>query len=92
MFKPIVSRKDYTTLMGVADDAMYLRELRTNYASRDFEVIAGVFTDPREAPEYPDFGFAHIYPRTWSAEDVRMSLFAWLASTKAAYDARRFPC
>lgn len=86
MFK-ISSRADYVEQMGVKDDAMRLTELESTYLSRDFEVMAGVFTDYRDEHEYPDFRFAVIYPRTWSAELVRMDLFAWLASAQAVYKA-----
>jgi hypothetical protein len=93
MFK-ISSRADYVEQMGVKDDAMRLTELQSTYLSRDFEVVAGVFTDYRDEREYPDFRFAVMYPRSWSAELVRMDLFAWLASAKAAYNANaaRFLC
>ena len=89
MFKPISSRADYVQQMGVKDDAMHLTELRSGYLSSHSELITGTFTDYREQREYPDFPFAIMYPRTWSAELVRMDLFAQLAAAKVAYKAKR---
>ena len=50
-------------------------------------MIKGAFTDHRAEREYPDFSFAFIYPQTWSAEDIRMSLFAWVNTMEKAYKA-----
>ncbi len=74
-------------LRGVQDAAMQLTALWTSFASRDNEVIAGIFADYRANAEYPDFTFAVMYPRSWSAERIRMDLFAQIALRKAQHKA-----
>ncbi|MFZ3279084.1 MAG: hypothetical protein WA182_19475 [Candidatus Sulfotelmatobacter sp.] len=67
---------------------MRLTKARTTFQSPQMEVIEVAFSDHREAREYPDFSVAIAYPRTWSSEQVRMDLFAFLASAKEAFRAQ----
>ncbi len=79
------TRVEDVKLWGVKDDAMYLSELRSFYLSRDLEGITARFTDHNEERKYPDFHFAVTYPRSWSVQQIRMDLFARVATAERAY-------
>jgi hypothetical protein len=89
MYEPIPTHAEYVKLAGVKDDAMRLTEARTTFLSGQTEVVTAVFSDHREKPEFPDFRFAIIYPRTWSGEQVRMDLFTKVAIAERTYRARQ---
>jgi len=84
------SRVEDVRQMNVNDGEMRLSQIETRYCSRDFELIAATFRDSRAQPEYPDFMIPVMYPTTWSAEQVRMDLYAWLATMKAQFRAQRW--
>lgn len=79
------SRVEDIRQMNMHDGEMRLLQIETRYCSRDSELIVATFRDPRKQPEYPDFTIPVMYPTAWSAERVRMDLYAWLATMKAQY-------
>jgi hypothetical protein len=93
MYRKTRDHAEAVKLMNVKDDAMCLTGTQNTYWSDVVEIIA-TFADFRVVREYPDFRFTIPYPRTWSAERIRMDLFARLASAEAAYKKHgaRFPC
>ena len=98
MYSSMTTHAAYVKLAGVKDAAMRLTEVWTSFLSTQTEVVTVVFSDHQEKPEFPDFRFAIVYPRTWSSEQVRMDLFAQVAKAERDYRtmqaerSRRFLC